>query len=74
MLTRIYPRSAALTGAYEWFKTYRGLDVPRVVALLGGAVGDNILDLLAERWTGAQSYALEKLLRDSDVPVKIHLV
>jgi hypothetical protein len=61
-------------GEYEWFQTYRALDVPRVVALLGGALGDNVLDLLAERWTGARSYDLEKLLRDSDIPVKTYVV
>ncbi len=56
---------------YEWFKTIAAADVPRVVALLGGAPGDDVLDLLERDYTGAGSYELEARLRASDIPVKL---
>lgn len=57
-------------GEYEWFSTIASTDVPRVVALLGGAPGADILELLAERYCGAQSYEVERLLRESDIPIE----
>jgi hypothetical protein len=60
-------------GEYEWFTTYAPEDVPKVVALLGGAPGDDVLDLLAARYTGAASYELEAKLRASGLPVKRHV-
>ncbi len=58
-------------GEYEWFETIAAVDVPRVVALLGGRPGDDVLDVLERDFTGTKSYDLEARLRNSDVPVKI---
>jgi hypothetical protein len=60
-------------GEYEWFETIAAADVPRVVALLGGQAGDDLLDLLERHYTGTGSYELEKRLRESDIPVTRHV-
>lgn len=57
-------------GEYEWFETIVAADVPRLVALLGGQPGDDVLDLLERDWTGLKAYDLERLLRQSDIPVQ----
>ena len=54
-------------GEYEWFQTIHRADLPRLKALLGAAVGEDILDVL-EGWTGRRSYDLEEILRESDIP------
>ena len=54
-------------GEYEWFRTIRKVDQPRLVELLGAGENQPILDTLEAEWSGAQSYDLEKLLRDSDI-------
>ncbi|HVF15157.1 MAG TPA: hypothetical protein VM942_11190 [Acidimicrobiales bacterium] len=59
-------------GEYEWFKTMAAADVPRVVTLLGGAPGDDVLDVLARDFTGVRSYDLEARLRASDIPIDLH--
>jgi hypothetical protein len=38
-------------GEYEWFETIRPEHLPRLVELLGGEPGTDLLDLLAERYT-----------------------
>lgn len=58
-------------GEYEWFTTVAAADVPSVVALLGGRPGDDVLELLERDWTGDRSYDFERLLRESDIPVKL---
>ncbi len=58
-------------GEYEWFKTIAARDVPRVVDLLDGRPGEDVLDVLERGWTGARSYDLEARLRGSDVPVEL---
>src|SRR4051794_26337998 len=58
-------------GEYEWFETIAAGDVPRVVALLDGEPGTDVLDLLEQHWTGAQSYELERRLRESGIPRNI---
>jgi len=57
-------------GEYEWFETIAAGDVPRLVELLGGAPGADVLDVLEQDWTGRRSYDLERILRESDIPVK----
>ena len=59
-------------GEYEWFKTIRAEEVPKVVTLLGGHAGEDVLDLLEACYTGRGSYELEKRLRESDIKVKFH--
>lgn len=58
-------------GEYEWFMTVAAADVDRLVAVLGGQPGDDVLALLERGWTGARSYDLERLLRESGIPVKL---
>jgi hypothetical protein len=55
---------------YEWIELIEAADIPRLVELLGGIAGTDILTLLEERFTGRGSYEFERLLRESDVPVK----
>ena len=57
-------------GEYEWFETIAAGDVPRLVVLLDGEPGTDVLDLLERHWTGLRSYELERRLRESDVPVE----
>jgi hypothetical protein len=58
-------------GEYEWFETIASADLPRLVALLGGASGEDVLDLLERDWTAdGRSYELEARLRESDIPVQ----
>jgi hypothetical protein len=57
-------------GEYEWFTTIAAADVPRLVMLLGGQPGDHILDLLEQRYSGAGSYELERLIRESAFPLR----
>lgn len=59
-------------GEYEWFKMISARHVPRVVALLGGQAGDDVIDLLERGFTGAGSYDLEARLRASDIPIRFH--
>ncbi len=58
-------------GEYEWFETIAAADVPRVVELLGGRPGEDVLDVLQRHWTGARSYDLEARLRNSEIPIEI---
>ena len=58
-------------GEYEWFETVAASDVPRLVALLGGQPGDDVLVLLERDWTGSRSYDFERLLRESGIPVNL---
>jgi len=58
-------------GEYEWFKTIAAVDVPRLVSLLGGTQGEDVLDLLERGFSGAESYELETRLRQSDIPVEL---
>lgn len=57
-------------GEYEWFKTIAPVDVPRLVRLLGGGAGDDVLELLERDFSGPGSYELERRLRESDIPVE----
>ena len=57
-------------GEYEWFQTIAAEDIPRVVALLDGGAGDDVLELLERHWTGARSYELERRLRGSGIRIQ----
>jgi hypothetical protein len=58
-------------GEYEWFMTVAAGDVQRLVALIGGQPGDDVLELLERAWTGPRSYDFERVLRESGIPVKL---
>ena len=60
-------------GEYEWFESIDAVHVPRLVVLLGGQLGEDVLDVLERDYTGVGSYELEKRLRESDIPVKRHV-
>ena len=57
-------------GEYEWFQTIHAADVPRLLAALGAAPTVDVMDVLSERFTGAASYELERVLRESGIPVQ----
>lgn len=60
-------------GEYEWVTTVAAAHVGRLVVLLGGREGDDVLDVLdvLERsYTGAGSHDFERILRESDIPVE----
>jgi hypothetical protein len=57
-------------GEYEWFQTIQPEHLPRLVELLGGEAGTEVLDLLAARYTGTAAAELERVLRESDLPVE----
>ena len=57
-------------GEYEYFKLVSVQDVPRLVALLGGNEGDDVLDVLL-RYAGDRSHDFEQMLRESDIPVQL---
>jgi hypothetical protein len=61
--------SVSSDGEYEWFETIAAADVPRVVELLGGGPGEDVLDVLERDFTGNRSYELEARLRDSDIVI-----
>lgn len=55
---------------YEYFWTVRPADVPKLVELLGGRLGDEVRDLLKANWTGRRSYDLERVLREAPFRVE----
>ena len=58
------PRTSMMSGdgEYEWFERIDADEIPRLVDLLGGRPGANVLTLL-RRYRGARSYELETILR-----------
>lgn len=54
----------------ETFCTVRAEHVGALVGLLGGSPGGDVLDLLAERYTGEGSYELKRVLASRAVPVE----
>ena len=62
---------ASADGEYEWFTTIQPAHLSRLVELLGGEAGTDLLALLTERYTGAGSYELERILRESGIPVEV---
>ena len=61
--------SAGYDGEYEWLQTIRAEHLPQLLRLLGADPTDDILDVLAERWTGERCGDLEGILRESDIPI-----
>ena len=58
-------------GEYEYFKTIDAKYIPQVVTLLGGKPGDDILQLLAQNWSGERSFELERILGKSGIPIRV---
>ena len=55
-------------GEYEWWTTIKAVDFPELLALLDAPSGSDVLQVLADHWTGEQSYELERRLRESAIP------
>lgn len=70
------PEIAAVTNrdSYEWFQSIAPDDVPRLVALLGGQDGEDILDLLDREYIGLRAGELERRLRESGIEVARHVI
>ncbi len=63
-------------GEYEWTTTIAAADVPRLVALLGGEPGSDVLDVLARYADDVQprgSYRVEQVIRESGIPLRRHI-
>lgn len=58
-------------GEYEWFCTVRREDLPMLVRLLGEPADADLLNVLQRKWSGARSYDLEKVLRESGIKVAL---
>lgn len=58
-------------GEYEWFRTVSREDVPKLLSLLGEPADADLLEVLKQRWAGAKSYELEKLLRESGIKAEL---
>ena len=58
-------------GEYEWFRTISRDDVPKLMGLLGESGDADLLDVLQRKWSGAHSYDLEKVLRESGIKVEL---
>jgi hypothetical protein len=50
---------------YEWSHTFPTSSLPLLLSALGGTDGEDLLDLLASRYTGQNSYELEAVIRDT---------
>jgi hypothetical protein len=68
------PLSRNLTGdgSYEWELTVSPEDVPRVVEVLGGESGEDVMEILAQRYTGAASSDVERLIRENGIPATFY--
>lgn len=66
-------KPVSVDGEYEYFKTVAAADVPRLVELAGGEPGENVLKLLARRWSAPGSFELERMLRESDIAVEVRV-
>ena len=66
------PKTAPVSddGEYEWYETINVEHLGRLVELLGGQPEDDVLAVLADRYTGGGSYELEALLRASEIPME----
>jgi hypothetical protein len=58
-------------GEYEWFRTIGHEDLPQLMSLLGAPADADLLDVLQRKWSGARSYDLDKLLRESGIKVEL---
>lgn len=66
-------RTVSDDGEYEWFRTIRAEQLPRLLELLGGGTDAEILEVLASEYTGHASYELERRIRESDIPAELHV-
>ena len=55
---------------YEWGLTIRAVNIPQLIAALGGTDEANILSLLAERYSKDAGYASTAFLEEHGIPVE----
>ena len=55
-------------GEYEYWITVKAEHFPQLLALLEASPDADVLEVLAEHWTGERSYELERLIRGSGIP------
>ena len=55
-------------GEYEFWITVKAGHFPQLLALLEANPDADVLQVLAEHWTGERSYELERLIRGSAIP------
>ncbi len=58
-------------GEYEWIVTVPADWLARAVVILGGAEGEQILDVLARDYRGPGAYGIRRKLVDAGVPVEL---
>jgi hypothetical protein len=58
-------------GEYEWIETVPSEHLARAVVVLGGADGEQILDVLARDYRGAAAYGIRQKLDDAGIPVDL---
>jgi len=66
------PEEDQIFGAseYEWIQTIAWEHVPAFCTLLGGAPGDDVIELLSKRYSGKASNELSPLLQTATFPIK----
>ena len=52
---------------YEWIVEVKKSDLPSLVALLGGAPNQDILDVIERDWAPTEGDGLERLVRESGI-------
>lgn len=55
-------------GEYEWRHTISAEHLPALLQLLDSPRDAEVLDVLANHWTGTASYELETRIRESNIP------
>ena len=61
------PMPGSDSGDHEWGYKIRHSDLPELIGLLGGNPGDDIIDLLAQNFTGSRADEFERVVRDSGI-------
>lgn len=56
---------------YEWWQKVAAKDVPRLLDLLKPEPGEGILDVLRRAYAGDGAAELERVLRESGIPVEL---
>ena len=67
------PKTAPVSsdGEYEWFEVIGAAHLPALRRLLGANPDEDILDVLERSWSGERAADLERLLRDSGIPIEL---
>ena len=58
---------------YIWELTVKALRVPELVRLLGGADGNDLLEIIERDWKPVEGEGLEKKIRENGIPFNLEL-